>query len=32
MQIKGFLLEFTLSKSEGVEVTTEPEQGFSFGH
>jgi hypothetical protein len=32
MQIQGFLPEFTLSKTEGVEMTLEPKQGLSFGH
>jgi len=32
MHIQGFLPEFTLSKTEGVEMTIEPKQGFSFGH
>jgi len=32
MRIQGFLQEFTLSKTEGVEMTIEPKQGFSVGH
>jgi len=32
MQIQRVLPEFTLSKTEGVEMTIEPKQGFSFRH
>jgi len=30
MQIQGVLPEFTLSKTEGVEMTIEPKQGFTL--
>jgi len=32
MQIKGVIPGSTLSKTEGVEMTIESKQGFSFGH
>gem|GEM_PF-4113510 len=32
MQIQGILPEFTLSKTEGVEIAIEPKQRLSFGH